>query len=424
MPYSTQLPDGFITLNADGLPIVDTNTINILNDFGESTEFTNYNVPGEQGLTELSYGDSFNIVNDDGAGTSTSVDSGTYLGSFTLSTASVSADVDLGLLDVAEVTVSLNPIEGELYQDEDGNFFMITDDPLDEDHLGVTIEIEVLGIQIAYLDLSLSEALDSDYLDDTIPLAGDGIGEAVASVVQSVLDSAVVTFEVDTTGTIEFNDTDLVCFTSGTLIKTARGEVPVEKLQLGDQVLTLDAGYQEILWIGARTLSSTQLKMHPKLLPIRIAAGALGVNQPEHELLVSPQHRVLIHSTIAERMFGHSEVLVAAKQLLEVDGIEIADDVTAVTYWHFMFDAHQIVFANGAATESLYTGSEALKAVGREARQEILGIFPELGKEDLYAFKPARVLVSGRRGRRLAKRTALNNKMLVAKPELAVSVQH
>jgi hypothetical protein len=408
MPYSTQLPNGVISLDADGLPVVDTNFISILNDLGESTEFTDYNVPGEQGLTELSYGDSFNIVNDDGAGTSTSVGSGTYLGSFTLSTADVSANIG-----VAAVTVSLNPIEGELYQDEDGNFFMITDEPLDEDHLGITIEVSTL-LSVESIELSLSDPLDD------VPVVGNLVGPLV----QSLLDSAVVTFEVDPTGTIVFNDTDLVCFTSGTLIKTARGEVPVEKLQLGDQVLTLDAGYQEILWIGSRTLSSTQLKVHPKFLPIRIAAGALGVNQPEHELLVSPQHRVLIHSTIAERMFGHSEVLVAAKQLLEVDGIEIADDVAAVTYWHFMFDAHQIVFANGAATESLYTGSEALKAVGREARQEILGIFPELGKEDLYAFKPARVLVSGRRGRRLAKRTALNNKMLVARPELAVSVQH
>lgn len=410
MPYSTQLPNGVISLDADGLPVVDTNFISILNDLGESTEFTDYNVPGEQGLTELSYGDDFNIVNDDGAGTSTSVGSGTYLGSFTLSTADVSAN----LLGLAEVTVSLNPIEGELYQDEDGNFFMITDEPLDEDHLGITIEIDTFLGGVTSVDLNLSDPLDD------VPV----VGNAVAPLVQSLLDTAVVTFEVDTTGTLAFNDTNLVCFTSGTLIKTARGEVPVEKLQLGDQVLTLDVGYQEVLWIGSRTLSSTQLKAHTKFLPIRIAAGALGVNQPEHELLVSPQHRVLIHSIIAERMFGHSEVLVAAKQLLEVDGIEIADDVAAVTYWHFMFDAHQIVFANGAATESLYTGSEALKAVGREARQEILGIFPELGKEDLYAFKPARVLVSGRRGRRLAKRTALNNKMLVARPELAVSVQH
>ena len=69
---------------------------------------------------------------------------------------------------------------------------------------------------------------------------------------------------------------------------------------------------------------------------------------------------------------------VAAKDLIGVPGIEIAIDLTEITYWHFICDQHQVVFAEGAASESLYTGPEALKMLGAEARAEIYQIFPEL----------------------------------------------
>ena len=68
--------------------------------------------------------------------------------------------------------------------------------------------------------------------------------------------------------------------------------------------------------------------------------------------ITSPQHRVLVRSRIAQKIFGTDEVLVAAKQLCQLDGIDIALDLGAVTYVHFLFDAHQVVFSNGAETES------------------------------------------------------------------------
>lgn len=55
-------------------------------------------------------------------------------------------------------------------------------------------------------------------------------------------------------------------------------------------------------------------------------------------------------------MFGTDEVLVAAKQLLQLDGIDIATDVERVDYYHILFDRHEVMILNGAETESLYTG--------------------------------------------------------------------
>ena len=80
-------------------------------------------------------------------------------------------------------------------------------------------------------------------------------------------------------------------------------------------------------------------------------------------------------------MFGAPEVLVAAKQLLQIDGIDL-DDAADVTYVHFLCDRHEVVFSNGAPTESLYTGPEALKSVGAAAREEIFVLFPQLRDRD------------------------------------------
>lgn len=203
------------------------------------------------------------------------------------------------------------------------------------------------------------------------------------------------------------------CFAGGTLIQTDQGPVAIETLQAGDRVLTRDHGYQPIRWIGSSTLDRVDFTRNEKIIPIRIRRHALGANMPSADLLVSPQHRVLVRSRIAQKMFGTEEVLIAAKQLCQLEGIDIARDMMRVDYFHMLFDRHEIVVSNGAETESLYTGPEALKSVGPEALAEIFELFPELRERD-YAPTGARVLASGRMGRRLVHRHAQNNKVLVA----------
>ncbi|SDE83846.1 Hint domain-containing protein [Paracoccus isoporae] len=112
-------------------------------------------------------------------------------------------------------------------------------------------------------------------------------------------------------------------------------------------------------------------------------------------------------------MFGTNEVLVAAKQLCQVDGIDTAYDLDEVEYFHILFDRHEVVISNGAETESLYTGPQALKSVGEAALEEIFTIFPELKDHD-YTPVPARTFASGRMGRKLAMRHKKNAKPLVS----------
>ncbi len=168
---------------------------------------------------------------------------------------------------------------------------------------------------------------------------------------------------------VNFSVPFVVCFARGTLIRTDKGEVAVEDLALGDLVLTRDDGLQPIRWRSGQTVDG-----RTSLAPILIKAGALG---NDRDLLVSPQHRMLITDWRAEMLFGESEVLVAAKNLINDTNI-LRAPAASVEYFHFMFDRHQLVRANNAWSESFFPGNFALRAIDSGPRDELLAIFPQL----------------------------------------------
>ncbi|WP_104019314.1 Hint domain-containing protein [Roseovarius nitratireducens] len=181
------------------------------------------------------------------------------------------------------------------------------------------------------------------------------------------------------TGQVDFKNIENIipCFTPGTRIATPRGEVAVEDLREGDRIITRDNGLQEIRWVGARALGAADMETAPHLRPVLIRAGALGHGLPERDMLVSPQHRLLLTSERAALYFGEREVLAAAKHLTGIEGI---DEVRAngTTYIHFMCDRHEVVLSDGAWTESFQPGEQVLDSMGDASREEIFTLFPEL----------------------------------------------
>lgn len=184
------------------------------------------------------------------------------------------------------------------------------------------------------------------------------------------------------TGQTQFSNIETVtpCFTPGTLIATPKGERKVEELQIGDRVITRDNGIQEIRWVGHRPLTSAQLVRAEHLRPVLIRAGALGDNAPERDMMVSPNHRILVSNDKTALYFEDREVLVSAKHLTGLDGVDVVD-VSTVTYIHFMFDQHEVVLSDGAWTESFQPGSQSLKGLGNAQRNEIFELFPDLKTE-------------------------------------------
>ncbi|WP_246026554.1 Hint domain-containing protein [Paracoccus luteus] len=215
-------------------------------------------------------------------------------------------------------------------------------------------------------------------------------------------------------------DTDervfVMCFASGTMIETADGPRPVQRLRVGDLIVTRDHGLQPLRWLGGRRLDGATLQRQPQLVPVRIAAGALGRGLPAQDLVVSPQHRILIRSSIAQRMAGSPEVLVPAIHLLDLPGVDRAPAAGGVAYWHLMFDAHEIVLANGAEAESLYAGPAALAAMDPAARDDLLAIFPDLAGANGDERPTARPVLPGRRARKMVERAVRNDKPLVSAP--------
>lgn len=215
--------------------------------------------------------------------------------------------------------------------------------------------------------------------------------------------------------TVNFSGIErVICFARDTRIATARGEVPIQDLRLGDLILTADRDAQPLRWPAARRLSAEDLDAAPNLRPIRIRSGALGCGLPRRDLTVSPQHRILIRSKVAERMFGSPEVLVAAKHLLALDGVAVVEAGGGVEYWHLMCDRREVILAEGLEAETLFNGPEALAAIPAACQTELLRLLPGIAGQ---AIGPAaRPLPRGAACRHLVQRHVTNAKPLLSAP--------
>ena len=135
-----------------------------------------------------------------------------------------------------------------------------------------------------------------------------------------------------------------VCFGSGTLIRTARGDVAVESLAIGDLAVTASGGSCRIRWIGHRTIDCGQHARAHDVAPVRVAAHAFGADLPKRDLFLSPGHPVLVGE-------GVDEHLVPIMCL--INGTTIArTTVESVTYWHVELESHDLLLAEGLPAES------------------------------------------------------------------------
>jgi len=176
----------------------------------------------------------------------------------------------------------------------------------------------------------------------------------------------------------EPGSTGVICFTPGTRLQTPDGLRCIEELQEGDLIQTKDNGAQPIQWVGSRRMTGARLFAMPKLRPIRLTALALQHDRPDQDLLVSPEHRILVQGAVAHSLFNTPEVLVRAKDLINGDTITVDLSVREVTYVHVLLERHQVVWANGVETESFHPASAALSTLDADDRKRLLGEYPQL----------------------------------------------
>lgn len=182
----------------------------------------------------------------------------------------------------------------------------------------------------------------------------------------------------------------VICFTPGTWIDTPEGRRPVEMLRPGEKVLTRDDGPQELLWIGSRRMTGARLYAMPHLRPVRIRAGAFGIGRPEGDLIVSPQHRMLVQGPAARALFNEPEVLVQAIDLVNGGSVRLEQGLPEVTYIHLMFERHQVLRANGLESESFHPASTSLEMIEQTQRAALLRLRPEIEADPMAYGAPAR----------------------------------
>jgi hypothetical protein len=132
----------------------------------------------------------------------------------------------------------------------------------------------------------------------------------------------------------------VACFAANTLIATANGEVAVEDLKEGDELLTLSGVSKLVKWVGNRRVNCRRHPRPSEVMPVRIKAHAFGENLPLRDLLVSPGHSLYVDG-----------VLIPAGFL--VNGATVVqEEVDHIHYYHVELDAHDVVLAEGLPAES------------------------------------------------------------------------
>jgi len=186
------------------------------------------------------------------------------------------------------------------------------------------------------------------------------------------------------------------CFLRGTRILTDNGEIPVERISLGDQLVIKNGVSLPVKWIGRRRFKKTSSSNWPKdFMPVRVSRHALDEKTPHTDLYLSPNHSLFIDG-----------VLIPVNHL--INGVSITQamphGVQEIEYFHIELETHDVIFAEGAAVETL------LVTTDRESFDNFVEYERRYGKSTGQPMTPCAPIVcyNGRRSRAIAllRRTA------------------
>ncbi len=164
-----------------------------------------------------------------------------------------------------------------------------------------------------------------------------------------------------------------VCYAPGTLIETPDGPREIETLTSGDLVNTLDHGPQQILWVRKAEQRLEDVAQDAK--PVQIAAGTFGRGRPFQDLIVSPQHRVLVGGGGQLDHWFPAEALAPAKSLSAIKGVRHRGGKRVITWIHLACARHEILTANGCLSESLLLGPMVVNALTDCERRELTALY-------------------------------------------------
>ncbi|SLN49358.1 hypothetical protein AQS8620_02101 [Aquimixticola soesokkakensis] len=211
-------------------------------------------------------------------------------------------------------------------------------------------------IQSEY-ELIVQDSLGNTYTLQFISLTADAYnieGFAIQGPVPPFGEALTVVGRQDmTSGTYSYASASPNCFAAHTRIATPHGEVAAGRLKPGDWVVLAQGGTARIDMILTTPLPPDA---PARQRPVRIAAGALDGQVPRHDLLLSPQHRLLLRTSAGE-------VLAPARALSGQNGIGTRKSGARLIYVHLVLRAHSLLLAEGVPCESFWPGPHAMSTL-------------------------------------------------------------
>lgn len=166
---------------------------------------------------------------------------------------------------------------------------------------------------------------------------------------------------------------------AGANLRTPCGDRRIENLRPGDLVVTRDDGLQPVRLVFSQTFSAAEIAADPSLAPLHFKARAIGPMMPQRPLTVGGAHRILVPGWRLENADDRTSFLVAARDLASAQDESYSQRLHGdVTYYHVIFDRHQVFTANGLPVESFLPNPVTMSGMKMEVTQQITEIFPEL----------------------------------------------
>ena len=264
---------------------------------------------------------------------------------------------------VVDVLATSDP--GEVYFADDGGEVELTALPIANSTLEFNQSTTAATFALRNAGGTIAAALFDAAVGKSIALPGSSVSSVTfgSHSIAIVTNLGTTTFsnvtyvsgEMPTGYTVSADPTGLeritfACYVAGTYIATPAGDVAVERLAIGDEVVTASGGTRPIKWIGWRALDLRQYGTNPAIRPVRIRTGAFGEGLPRRDLLVSPEHAVFVDG-----------VLVPARCLVGCEGVSVELEIEQLIYFHVELPRHDVILAEGLPCESwLDTGNRGM----------------------------------------------------------------
>lgn len=178
----------------------------------------------------------------------------------------------------------------------------------------------------------------------------------------------------------------ILCFAAGTPIETPTGPRRVETLRPGEIVTTADKGEMHVTWTGRREVLF--VRGDNRYRPVLFHAGSLGPDSPTADLVVSPDHQVVLHGPDVAELTGNTAALAPAGALTELRGVRQMLGKRRITYIHVMLENHAVLRAAGAEAESFYPTPDTLAALSDDQRSSVFAHVPALRIAPETAYGP------------------------------------